>query len=226
MRAACQAVQCHNMCVCVCVCDTQIFQIMHNLRGSTMIRPNHEFFCSVALSPGFRNWVETRNMQQEGVGLVFLPRLASLVRAPVFPCVEAPLGESVVLLADTGGEKPTGAAVLLADAGGEKPTGTAGAHVLGRGERGWVATGLARRMNPGSVPTGIRTHDLWRGRQVRFRYTISRCGCIPAFITTRCDFHRLCLGAPPFSHRSHDSDRLRDGRPVAACLPPPPPKEM
>ena len=33
-----------------------------------MMRPNHEFYCSVALLPGFRNWVEmTRNMQQEGV---------------------------------------------------------------------------------------------------------------------------------------------------------------
>ena len=38
--------------VCVCVCDAQIFQIMLKLRGSTMMRPNHEFFCSVALSPG------------------------------------------------------------------------------------------------------------------------------------------------------------------------------
>ena len=37
------------------VCDAQIFQIMLKLRGSTMMRPNHEFFCSVALSPGFRN---------------------------------------------------------------------------------------------------------------------------------------------------------------------------
>ena len=63
------------VCMCVCVCDAQIFQIMLKLRGSTMMRPNHEFFCSVALSPGLRNWVEmTRNMQQEGVGLVFLPR--------------------------------------------------------------------------------------------------------------------------------------------------------
>ena len=40
------------VCVCVCVCDAQIFQIMVKLRGSTMMRPNHEFFCSVALSPG------------------------------------------------------------------------------------------------------------------------------------------------------------------------------
>ena len=61
-----------------------------------MMRPNHEFFCSVALSPGFRNWVEmTRNMQQEGVGLVLLPRPASLVRAPMLPCSEAPLGVCV-----------------------------------------------------------------------------------------------------------------------------------
>ena len=85
------------MCVCVCVCDAQFFQIMLKLRGSTMMRRNHEFFCSGALSPGFRNWVEmTRNMQQEGGGLVLLPRPASLVRSPVLPCVEAPLGESVV----------------------------------------------------------------------------------------------------------------------------------
>ena len=92
-----------------------------------MMRPNHEFWCSVALSPGFRNWVEmTRNMQQEGVGLVLLPRPASLVRAPVLPCAEAPLGES---------------GVLLADAGGEKPTGAAGAHVLGGVEGVGVATG-------------------------------------------------------------------------------------
>ena len=106
-----------------------------------MMRRNHEFFCSGALSPGFRNWVEmTRNMQQEGVGLVLLPRPASLVHSPVLPCVEAPLGESVVPLADAGGEKPTGAAVLLADTGGEKPTGAAGAHVLGGGGRGEVAT--------------------------------------------------------------------------------------
>ena len=63
----------------------------------------------------------TRNMQQEGVGLVLLPRPASLVRAPVLPCTEAPLGKSVVLLADAGGEKPTGAAVLLADTGAKNP---------------------------------------------------------------------------------------------------------
>ena len=61
---------CVCVCVCVCVCDAQIFQIMLKLRGSTMMRPNYEFCCSVALLPGFRNWVEmTRNMQQEGVGL-------------------------------------------------------------------------------------------------------------------------------------------------------------
>ena len=45
---------------CVCVWVTQFFQIMLKLRGSTMMRPNHEFLCSVALSPGFRNWVEMR----------------------------------------------------------------------------------------------------------------------------------------------------------------------
>ena len=93
--------------LCVCVCDAQFFQIMLKLRGSTMMRPNHEFGCSVALSPGFRTWVEmTRNMQQEGVGLVFLPCPASLVRAPVHPCAEAPLGESGVLLADAGVRNP------------------------------------------------------------------------------------------------------------------------
>ena len=70
------------------------------------MRPNHEFFCSVALSPGLGNWVEmTCNMQQEGVGLAFLPRPTSLVHTPVLPCAEAPVGESVVLLADAGGAK-------------------------------------------------------------------------------------------------------------------------
>ena len=79
---------CVCVCVCMCVCDAQFFQIMLKLRGSIMMRPNHKFCCSVAPSPGFRNWVEmTRNMQQEGVGLVLLPRPASLVRAPVLPCV-------------------------------------------------------------------------------------------------------------------------------------------
>ena len=89
-----------------------------------MMRPNHELCCSVALSPGFRARVEmTRNMQQGGVGFVLLPRPASLVRSPVLPCVEAPLGESVV---------------LLAGAGREKPTGAAGAHVMGGVEGGGV----------------------------------------------------------------------------------------
>ena len=74
-----------------------------------MMRPNHEFFCSVTLSPGFRNWVEmTCNMQQEGVRLMFLLRPTSLVHTPVLPCAEAPLGESVVLLADAGGRKTHG----------------------------------------------------------------------------------------------------------------------
>ena len=86
-----------------------------------MVRPNHEFSCSVAPSPGFKNRVEmTCNMQQEGLGFVFLPLPASLVRAPVLPCVGAPPGESSVLLADTGA----------------KPTGTAGAHVPGGGKKG------------------------------------------------------------------------------------------
>ena len=93
--------------VSLCVCDVQIFQIMLKLRGSTMMRRNHEFFCPSALSPGFRNWVEmTHSMQQEGVGLVLLPRPASVVRSPVLPCVEAPLGESDVLLADAGANNP------------------------------------------------------------------------------------------------------------------------
>ena len=44
-----------------------------------MMRLNHEFGCFVTLSPGCKNWVEmTSGMQQEGVGLVFLPRRASL----------------------------------------------------------------------------------------------------------------------------------------------------
>ena len=68
-----------------------------------MMRLNHEFWCSVALLPGLRNGVEMiRNMQQEGVGLVLLPHPASLIRAPVLPCAEAPWGECGVLLADAG----------------------------------------------------------------------------------------------------------------------------
>ena len=68
------------------------------------------------------NGVETpANMQQEGLVSVLLPHPASLVRASVLPCVEAPMGESTMLLADAG-------------AG---PTGAAGAHVLGWGGRGW-----------------------------------------------------------------------------------------
>ena len=105
-----------------------------------MMRPNHEFFCPSALSPGFRNWVGmTCNMQQEEVGLVLLPRPASLVRSPVLPCVEAPLGES---------------ALLLADAGGEKTTGAAGAHVLGGGERGWGGD-LHEEGTPAACPPGF-----------------------------------------------------------------------
>ena len=98
---------CVCVCVHVCVCDAQFFQIMLKLLGSTMMRLNHEFWCSVALPPGLRNWVEmTRNMQQEGVGLVLLPHPASLVRAPMLPCAEAALGESGVLLADAGLRNP------------------------------------------------------------------------------------------------------------------------
>ena len=62
----------------------------------------------------------TRNMRQEGVGLVFPPRPASLVRSPVLPCLEAPLASPLRLWRTQGGEKPTGAVVLLAAAGGEK----------------------------------------------------------------------------------------------------------
>ena len=63
-----------------------------------------------------RNRVETlANMQQEGVVSVFRPHPASLARASVLPCVEAPMSESTVLLADAGAV----------------PTGSAGAHVLG-----------------------------------------------------------------------------------------------
>ena len=51
----CGARGCSNAVRCVCMCDAQFFQIMLKLRGSTMMRPNHEFLCSVALSPGFRN---------------------------------------------------------------------------------------------------------------------------------------------------------------------------
>ena len=66
----------------------------------------------------------TCSMQQEGVGLVFRPRPASLVRAPVLPCAEAPLGESVVLLADAGAKNPQ-VRCAVGGRGGEKPTGTA-----------------------------------------------------------------------------------------------------
>ena len=77
------------------------------------------FWCPV---DRLRNWVETlADMQQEGVASVFLPRPASLVRASVLPCVEAPMSESTVLLVDAGAV----------------PTGSAGAHVLGGGGRGW-----------------------------------------------------------------------------------------
>ena len=184
-------------CVCVCVCESQIYEIILKLQGSTMMRPNHEFFCSVALLPGFRIWVEMIcNIQQEGVGFVFLPRPASLFRASMLPCAEAALGESVVPLADAGGKKPMCAAVLLADAGGEKPRGAAEGHVPRGGESGWVGHWTRRKNDPGGVPTGIQNHDLWRGRQVRFRYSIFRHGCIPAFKTTTSDFHRLCLGGP------------------------------
>ena len=41
-------------------------------------------------------------MHQEGVASVLLPLPASCFRAPVLPCVEAPLGESIVLYAVAG----------------------------------------------------------------------------------------------------------------------------
>ena len=41
-------------------------------------------------------------MQQEGVAFVFLPQVASHIRASVLPCVEAPMCESTVLVADAG----------------------------------------------------------------------------------------------------------------------------
>ena len=82
-----------------------------------MMRPNHEFWCS--LSPGFRNWVEmTRNMQHA--------RVPTASRIPG-PCSRASL---------RGG--PIGRVwCAVGGRGGEKPTGAAGAHVLGGGERGW-----------------------------------------------------------------------------------------
>ena len=106
---------CQYHCVCVCVCDAQIFQIMLKPRGPTMMRLNHKFRCSVALSPSFRNWVEmTRNKREWSSSSFSVPH-------PVLPCVKAPLGESDVLLTDAGDEEPTGAAVLLADTGVKNP---------------------------------------------------------------------------------------------------------
>ena len=37
---------CERVRVCVRVCDAQFLQIMLKLRGSTMMRLNHEFWCS------------------------------------------------------------------------------------------------------------------------------------------------------------------------------------
>ena len=52
-----------------------------------MMQPNHEFFCSVALSPRFRNWVVMTCNMQEAVGLVFLPRARACVCVCVCVCV-------------------------------------------------------------------------------------------------------------------------------------------
>ena len=53
------------------------------------------FWCPV---DRLRNWVETlANMQQEGLVSMLLPRPATIVRASVLPCVEAPMSESTVL---------------------------------------------------------------------------------------------------------------------------------
>ena len=80
------------------------------------------------LSPGFKNWVAmTRNMRQEGVGLVFLLRPASLVRAPVLPCATAPLGESGVPLADAGVKNPRVPLELMCWEGVKKAGVAAGA---------------------------------------------------------------------------------------------------
>ena len=78
----------------------------------------------------------TRNMQQEGVGLVFLARPASLVRSPVLPCVEAPLGESVVPLVDAGGRKTHGCPCAVGGRGGRKTHGCRWKSCVGRGWKG------------------------------------------------------------------------------------------
>ena len=110
-----------------------------------MMRRNHEFFGPSALSPGFRNWVEmTRNMQQEGVGLVLLPRPASLVRSPVLPCVEAPLAGSDVPLADAGAKNPRAPLELMCWEGVEGVEG------------GGLASGSVSA-DPITVDTGLMT---------------------------------------------------------------------
>ena len=68
------------------------------------------------------SWVElARNMQQEGVASVLLPLPASRFRSPVLPCMEAPLGESIVLYA----------------AAGAVTHGFRWSSCAGRGWRGW-----------------------------------------------------------------------------------------
>ena len=53
------------------------------------------FWCPV---DRLKKWVETLgNMQQEGLASVLLLHPASLFRASVLPCVEAPMSESTVL---------------------------------------------------------------------------------------------------------------------------------
>ena len=127
---------CVCVCVCVCVCDAQFFQIMLKLRGSTMLRPNHEFLCSVALSPGFTNWVEmTRNMQQEGVGLVLLPRPASLV--PCFPA-RRPHWASLLCCRRTRGAKNPQCRCAVGGRGGRK---THGCRWSSCARRGWKGVG-------------------------------------------------------------------------------------
>ena len=93
---------------CPWMCDAQICQIMLKLRGSTTMQSNHKSLCSGrSCVLGCRNWVKiTRNMQQEGVASLLLPLPASRFRAPVLPCVEAPLSESTVLNAVAGGCYP------------------------------------------------------------------------------------------------------------------------
>ena len=67
-------------------------------------------------------------MQQQGVGSLLLPLPGSCFCAPMLPCVEAPLSESTVQPAATGGEA----------------RGAARAVVLGGGGRGWGGMRLTK----------------------------------------------------------------------------------